>query len=151
MVEAVQRGIEETMGIRLDAPLTELKYAYYPNGGHYRRHVDALNAGIVTAREWSFICYLNNGWRESDGGHPRVYLDYEAGPRDMATPKDAPYSVLHAGAGAASPSMSSEWQLSVGSIVHSPKLRLPLRLSMKRRCPPSPRPFFSTIERGGRL
>ena len=47
---------------------------------------------------------MKNGWRESDGGHLRVYLDYEAGPREMATPKDAPYSVLHAGAGAASPS-----------------------------------------------
>lgn len=77
VVAAVQGGIEETMRCRLDAPLTELKYAYYPHGGHYRRHVDALNAGLDTTREFSFILYLNNEWREPHGGHLRIFLDFD--------------------------------------------------------------------------
>ena len=59
------------------AALTELKYAYYPHGGHYRRHVDALNANTATSREYSFILYLNEGWRESHGGHLRVFFDFD--------------------------------------------------------------------------
>jgi len=72
LVSEIQSCIEEHANILLDANLTELRYAYYPCGGHYQRHVDAMHVGSVR-REYSFILYLNTEWRPSDGGHLRVY------------------------------------------------------------------------------
>lgn len=72
IVSGMQSTLEDFAGVELSAAHTELKYAFYPTGGFYQRHVDAMNVGRV-AREWSFILYLNEGWRQSDGGHLRVF------------------------------------------------------------------------------
>jgi predicted 2-oxoglutarate/Fe(II)-dependent dioxygenase YbiX len=72
IVDGLQRSIERRTGILLEASLTELKYAYYPTGGRYQRHMDALNVGRI-AREFSFILYLNSDWGEADGGKLRVF------------------------------------------------------------------------------
>jgi Rps23 Pro-64 3,4-dihydroxylase Tpa1-like proline 4-hydroxylase len=69
---AVNRSLEDAFDMQLEARLTDLKYAFYPTGGHYQRHVDGLNVG-TKRREFSFVLYLNRGWRESDRGHLRVY------------------------------------------------------------------------------
>ena len=71
LVEALRAHIEDETGILLDAHC-ELKYAYYPCGGRYQRHIDGMNVGSV-AREYSFILYLNEGWSPSHGGFLRAY------------------------------------------------------------------------------
>jgi Rps23 Pro-64 3,4-dihydroxylase Tpa1-like proline 4-hydroxylase len=48
----------------LDDTLTELLYAYYPHGGYYRTHMDAIPNSISFLRQYSFLLYLNGG----DGG-----------------------------------------------------------------------------------
>jgi len=70
-VDELQHRIETETGVALDAHV-ELKYACYPCGGKYQRHVDGMNIGSV-AREYSFLLYLNEGWAASDGGHLRVF------------------------------------------------------------------------------
>ena len=72
MVAGLQLELEQHLRVELSAEHTELKYAFYPTGGFYQRHVDAMNVGKV-AREWSFILYLNERWKPSDGGHLRVF------------------------------------------------------------------------------
>eukprot|EP00979_Chaetoceros_neogracilis_P001669 scaffold303_cov285-Chaetoceros_neogracile.AAC.13 len=59
----------------LDASLSELSYAYYPTGGFYRRHTDAVVGSASVLRSYSLLMYLNNEWKESDGGRLRVHLD----------------------------------------------------------------------------
>ena len=56
------------------SPAQELKYACYPTGGHYRRHLDAFNT-VTRERLYSFILYLNQGWTPNVGGKLRVYED----------------------------------------------------------------------------
>ena len=58
---------------KMDTSLTEALYAYYPNGGFYRRHVDALPGSASALREFSFLLYLNKGWVSDDGGCLRLY------------------------------------------------------------------------------
>ena len=59
----------------LDASLSELLYAYYPMGGFYRRHTDAVVGSASVLRSYSLLMYLNNDWKESDGGYLRIHLD----------------------------------------------------------------------------
>ena len=71
-VDDLRRHIEERAGVALDAHC-ELKYADYPCGGSYQKHVDGgLHTGSV-ARAYSFLLYLNEGWRASDGGFLRCF------------------------------------------------------------------------------
>ena len=57
---------------QLEPLLTEGLYAYYPNGGFYKRHVDAAAGEKSTGlRAWSYLIYLNQNWREGDGGELR--------------------------------------------------------------------------------
>ena len=107
LVAAVQDGIEQATRCRLDAPLTELKYAYYPHGGHYRRHVDALNAGLDTTREFSFILYLNDEWQERHGGHLRIFDFDDVAPHSSSSvssgdelERQLPFSAAAAGSSA---------------------------------------------------
>ena len=61
---------------RLDTELEELMYAYYPQGGYYRRHRDAEAGSISNWRKYSFLLYLNDkDWKASDGGQLRIHLD----------------------------------------------------------------------------
>ena len=59
----------------LDASLSELLYAYYPRGGFYRRHTDAVIGSASVLRSYSLLIYLNNEWTEADGGCLRLHLD----------------------------------------------------------------------------
>lgn len=58
----------------LDAGLTELLYAYYPTGGFYRTHTDALPGSASALRKYSLLLYLNQEWTEADGGQLRMYV-----------------------------------------------------------------------------
>ena len=62
---------------RLDKSLTELLYAYYPSGGFYRRHRDAIPNSASILRKYSLLLYLNrDGWSsEEDAGQLRIHLD----------------------------------------------------------------------------
>ncbi len=59
----------------LDKSLSELLYAYYPKGGFYRRHTDAVPNSASVLRSYSLLLYLNNKWTENDGGCLRIHLD----------------------------------------------------------------------------
>jgi len=51
-------------------------YGYYPTGGFYRRHTDSVVGSASVLRSYSLLLlYLNNEWKESDGGRLRVHLD----------------------------------------------------------------------------
>ena len=69
----LRQHIESRTGVPLDAHC-ELKYAYYPCGGRYQKHVDGVAwRSSTVAREYSFLLYLNEGWQPGDGGHLRVF------------------------------------------------------------------------------
>eukprot|EP00956_Cyclotella_meneghiniana_P007332 scaffold9965_cov69-Cyclotella_meneghiniana.AAC.13 len=60
----------------LDKSLTELLYAYYPTGGFYRRHRDAIENSASVLRKYSLLLYLNrDGWSPKDAGQLRIHLD----------------------------------------------------------------------------
>lgn len=62
---------------RLDKSLSELLYAYYPRGGFYRRHRDAIPNSASVLRKYSLLLYLNGeDWDpEADAGQLRIHLD----------------------------------------------------------------------------
>jgi len=66
---------EELGSPGLDKGLTELLYAYYPEGGYYRRHRDAVPGSASVLRRFSLLLYLNRDWREGDGGCLRIHRD----------------------------------------------------------------------------
>jgi SM-20-related protein len=59
----------------------ECHHACYPAGGHYRRHRDR-HVGS-DARIVSVVGYLNEGWREEEGGVLRIYPEAPAPPVDV--------------------------------------------------------------------
>lgn len=59
----------------------ESHYAVYPPGARYARHLDRLRNS--DARVVSAVFYLNDGWRDADGGALRLYLD-DGSHRDIA-------------------------------------------------------------------
>lgn len=59
----------------LDSSLTELLYAYYPRGGFYRRHRDAIPGSASVLRTYSLLLYLNKDWTPKDGGGLLLHLD----------------------------------------------------------------------------
>jgi SM-20-related protein len=63
-------------------------HACYPSGGYYRRHRDRHSGS--DARVLSVVCYLNEGWREEEGGALRIYP--ETASTDPETPS-APVDV----------------------------------------------------------
>jgi len=64
-------------GTTLDRTLSELLYAYYPTGGFYRRHRDAIPNSASVLRKYSLLLYLNrDDWSpEKDAGQLRMHLD----------------------------------------------------------------------------
>lgn len=62
---------------RIDNSLTELLYVYYPSGGFYRRHRDAIPNSASVLRKYSLLLYLNKeGWSpQTDAGQLRIHLD----------------------------------------------------------------------------
>lgn len=60
----------------LDKETEELMYAYYPQGGYYRRHRDAEPGSASNWRKYSFLLYLNDkDWKQQDGGQLRIHRD----------------------------------------------------------------------------
>jgi SM-20-related protein len=59
----------------LDTNLSEFLYAYYPKGGFYRRHRDAIPGSASVLRKYSLLLYLNKDWNEDDGGRLRMHKD----------------------------------------------------------------------------
>ena len=59
----------------LDSSLTELLYAYYPCGGFYRRHRDAIPGSASVLRKYSLLLYLNKDWTPKDGGELLLHRD----------------------------------------------------------------------------
>lgn len=54
----------------------ESHYTQYPPGTRYMKHSDRHKAG--SSRVVSFVLYLNEDWKESDGGHLRIYQEDES-------------------------------------------------------------------------
>lgn len=59
----------------LDSDMEELMYAYYPQGGYYRRHRDAEPESVSNWRKYSLLLYLNQDWTSKDGGELRIHRD----------------------------------------------------------------------------
>lgn len=57
----------------LDTDGGELLYAYYPAGGFYRKHVDAMPNSPSMQRCYSVLLYLNQNWKTRDAGQLRLY------------------------------------------------------------------------------
>jgi len=50
----------------------EVHMTIYPPGSHYKRHLDQFKKD--DHRKLSIICYLNEYWKEEEGGQLRIYL-----------------------------------------------------------------------------
>lgn len=62
----------------LDTNLSELLYAYYPEGGFYRRHRDAIAGSASVLRCYSLLLYINPPeieWKDEYGGQLRLHMD----------------------------------------------------------------------------
>lgn len=51
----------------------ESHFAVYPQGAFYQKHLDRFRDD--DARTLTAVLYLNDDWREEDGGQMRLYLD----------------------------------------------------------------------------
>ena len=49
----------------------EFHYALYEKGSFYKKHMDQFRNN--SSRKYSMIMYLNEGWKESDGGELCIY------------------------------------------------------------------------------
>lgn len=74
-LENLRQDLAASLGNPLDSTLTELLYAYYPSGGFYRRHRDAIPGSASNLRSYSLLLYLNQNWQPSDGGYLRMHMD----------------------------------------------------------------------------
>lgn len=74
-LENLRQDLAASLGNPLDSTLTELLYAYYPSGGFYRRHRDAIPGSASNLRKYSLLLYLNENWQPSDGGCLRMHMD----------------------------------------------------------------------------
>lgn len=86
ILDIIRKDIEASSMIRLDTSLTELLYAYYPMGGFYQRHRDAIPGSASTLRKYSLLLYLNQpDWDiHTDGGALRLYFD--SNPDNVVSP-----------------------------------------------------------------
>lgn len=57
----------------------EVHMTVYPVGSFYKRHLDQFKKD--DHRKLSIICYLNTGWKETEGGQLRMHLP--GGPKDV--------------------------------------------------------------------
>ena len=75
ILDTVRQDLSNFFERPLDRQLTELLYAYYPQGGFYRRHRDAIPGSASVLREYSLLLYLNKEWKDEDGGKLRMHFD----------------------------------------------------------------------------
>ncbi|MEN0653989.1 MULTISPECIES: 2OG-Fe(II) oxygenase [Hyphobacterium] len=76
-------ALRQTLNRELFLGLFEFEshFAHYPQGGFYRRHLDAF-AGGVKSRVVSVVAYLNERWEDGDGGELAMWTN----PDDMGEP-----------------------------------------------------------------
>lgn len=77
ILEALRVDLQEAGQNSLDPNLSEFLYAYYPKGGFYRRHRDAVKGSASWLREYSLLLYLNEEEYDPDvdGGRLRMHFD----------------------------------------------------------------------------
>lgn len=76
ILDTVRQDLSITTKKPLDSSLTELLYAFYPEGGFYRRHRDAIRDSASVLRTYSLLLYLNKkDWSKADGGQLRMHFD----------------------------------------------------------------------------
>jgi SM-20-related protein len=68
-IEGLRSYLRDFFRVHLER--TELHLAYYPKGAFYSRHLDQFKG--QSNRIFSIILYLNQEWKEGDGGELRVY------------------------------------------------------------------------------
>jgi SM-20-related protein len=73
-LEAVRLAVNRLMFLGLHE--LEAHYAVYPPGAFYRRHLDQFRG--LERRQLSCVLYLNEDWREQDGGAVRLYRERDA-------------------------------------------------------------------------
>lgn len=76
-VEALMQHLNRTLFLSLKD--YEIHMTVYPVGSSYKRHLDQFRKD--DHRRLSIICYLNDGWKEENGGQLRIYLP--DGPLDV--------------------------------------------------------------------
>ena len=76
VLETLRSDLQEGCN-KLDPNLSEFLYAYYPTGGFYRRHRDAVKGSASWLREYSLLLYLNEECYDpdTDGGRLRMHFD----------------------------------------------------------------------------
>ncbi|HVR81346.1 MAG TPA: 2OG-Fe(II) oxygenase [Luteimonas sp.] len=76
---AMLDGLRVALNPRLFLGLAEVEahYAVYPSGAGYMRHRDRFrdDARLPSSRMLSLVSYLNDDWREAEGGALRLHLD----------------------------------------------------------------------------
>ncbi len=70
-LDALRRDLNRLLYLGLDD--CEAHYAAYPPGGGYARHRDRFRDS--DARVVTLVSYLNEDWREDEGGHLRLWLE----------------------------------------------------------------------------
>lgn len=70
-LDVLRTGLNERLFLGLHE--VEAHYAAYPAGAGYARHRDRFRDS--DARVLSLVSYLNEDWREAEGGALRLYLD----------------------------------------------------------------------------
>jgi SM-20-related protein len=77
LLDTLRMSLMNRTHVPLDAQLSELLYAYYPRGGYYRTHLDAIPGSVSYLRQYSLLLYINDvaqTWDGSiDGGCLRLY------------------------------------------------------------------------------
>jgi hypothetical protein len=79
ILDNLRNTLDTTMSssTKLDPKLMELCYVYYPQGGYYRRHCDAVPNSASILRKYSLLLYLNPPtWDPiTNAGQLRLHFD----------------------------------------------------------------------------
>jgi SM-20-related protein len=73
-LEALRLAINRTLFLGLVE--LEMHLSVYPPGSFYRKHLDQFRG--VGERTITTVVYLNETWRETDGGQLRIYTDRDS-------------------------------------------------------------------------
>ncbi len=69
-IHALRKVFNQKLFLGLN--IFEGHYAVYPPGGFYKKHFDSFRNDA--GRKVTFILYLNENWKEEDGGQLRIHL-----------------------------------------------------------------------------
>lgn len=74
-LEALAQYLNETCYLGIHK--MEFHFALYPVGSFYKRHLDVFQK--TKSRKVSVVCYLNEDWKEENGGQIRLYVPDKEG------------------------------------------------------------------------